>query len=78
MYVFVLLNCWPAALSPSQLAFFSLGAQIHFATYMSSQSQLIYTIATHPDGVMSPLSQGLSLGQWEQSQEGEWKWFQRP
>ena len=72
-YVFVL----PVALAPYTFSagFFSLGTQICFVTYVNAQCQLIYTKAIQPDGIRSPLCQGLSsgweIGQWEKSQEGE-------
>lgn len=78
MYIFVLLNCWPAALSPSQLAFCSLRAQIHFATYMSSQSQLIYTIAIHPDGVTSPCPKACLWGSRNRVRKGSGNGFRGP
>lgn len=59
-YVFVL----PVALAPYTFSagFFSMGTQICFVTYVNAQSQLIYTMAIQPDGVRSPLCQGLSSG----------------
>ena len=59
-YVFVL----PVALAPYTFSagFFSLGTQICFVTYVNAQCQLIYTKAIQPDGIRSPLCQGLSSG----------------